>query len=238
MNILITGGASGLGEIITRTISRNPKNKVYFTFKSSKRSSLKIESDFPNSKSIYCDFENIKSVNSLCDKIEKLNIDTLINNAYTGKPIYGYFHKVLKKNFEGDFLNNIIPTIIITQTAIKKFRKLKKGKIITVLTSFLAGSPPIGSSVYVANKAYLKSLSKSWASENKNYNITSNTISPSFMLTNFTSDVDERIIEQKIKSHPLKKILTTYEVAEIISYMITASDHLNGQDILINAAEF
>ena len=77
------------------------------------------------------------------------------------------------------------------------YKKKRKGKIITILTSFLLNSPPIGSSSYVANKAYLKSLTKSWANENIKFNVTSNTISPSFMQTNFTSDVDERIIDHQ-----------------------------------------
>lgn len=78
--------------------------------------------------------------------------------------------------------------------------------------------PPIGSSTYIANKAYLEKLTKVWAIENSKFNITSNSISPSFMQTKLTSEIDERIIEQIISNHPLKKLLTVDEVAETVLF--------------------
>lgn len=237
MNILITGGASGLGEEITKNLLQNKNNTVYFTFNSSKENADKISCEYTNSKAINCDFNNLISVKSLCKIIPELNIEVLINNAYSGNAINKYFHKNKIDDFTNDFLTNIIPTILITQSSISYFRKQKKGKVITILTSFLINSPPLGASQYVANKAYLKSLTKSWANENKKFNITSNSISPSFMQTNFTSNVDERIIDQIINENPLKKILSTSEVAESVNYLVNSSNHINGIDLVINSAK-
>lgn len=234
MNVLITGGGSGLGEAITRILAKDTKNTIYFTFSNSKLNAQKIESDFGNVKSIKCDFKKEAEVTTLVNKIDNLNIDVLINNAYTGVAIKTYFHKIDEQDFFADFVNNIIPTIRITQAAITHFRKKKNGKIITILTSFLTNIPPLGASCYVANKAYLGSLVKSWANENIKFKITSNAVSPSFMQTNLTSDVDERIIEQMISNHPLKNLLTVEEVAETVLFLTTASSQINGVDLLIN----
>ena len=62
MNILITGGASGLGEKITKNLLQNKNNTVYFTFNSSKENANKISSEYSNSKAINCDFNNLISV--------------------------------------------------------------------------------------------------------------------------------------------------------------------------------
>jgi 3-oxoacyl-[acyl-carrier protein] reductase len=237
MNILVTGGASGLGESITKLLSKDNNNTVYFTFCNSKKKSDEICTDFSNSTSIKCDFNDLKSVNSLCEMIPALKLDVLINNAYGGSAINKYFHKNSIDVFTNDFTTNIIPTILITQSVISYFKKQKKGKIITILTSFLLNSPPIGTSSYVANKAYLKSLTKSWANENKKFNISSNSISPSFMLTNFTSEVDERIIDQIVNDHPLKKILGTSDVAETVAFLVNSSQQINGIDLVINAGD-
>ena len=237
MKILITGGASGLGEAITRCLSNNINNTVYFTFYSSKEKADKIVSEFTNSKSIHCDFKDLKSVSNLCAIIPDLKLDVLINNAYIGEFINKHFHKITADVFSADFIRNTIPTILITQSVISYFKKMKQGKIITILTSALVNTPPVGASSYVANKAYLKSLSKSWANENIKFNITSNTISPSFMQTKLTSDIDERIIDQMIKGHPLKKILRTSEVAEAVSFLTQASQQINGLDLVINSGE-
>ena len=91
-------------------------------------------------------------------------------------------------------------------------------------------------SEYVASKNYLLSLSKSWATENAKFNISANCISPSMMLTNLTSDTDERIVEEMQNAHPLKKLITPVEVAESINYLINASQQINGTNMIMNAA--
>jgi NAD(P)-dependent dehydrogenase (short-subunit alcohol dehydrogenase family) len=126
-------------------------------------------------------------------------------------------------------------TIQITQEAIKHFRKRKSGKIITILSSYLANIPPSGLAVYVANKAYLAKLTQVWASENAKFNIVSNSVSPSFMLTGMTAETDERVVEQLISEHPLKKLLTVQEVAETVAFLVKDSGHINGVDIVMNA---
>lgn len=235
MNILITGGASGLGEAITRKLAKDPKNIIYFTFNSSLLNAKLIESEFKNTVAVKCDFKNLEEINLLQKIIETIDLDVLINNAYSGNPIKNYFHKSDLNDFISEFNINITPTILITQSAIRKFRKRKGGKIITILTSFLHSTQPIGSSSYVAGKAYLKSLAKSWSTENIKFNITSNSISPSFMQTNLTTDVDGRIIEKMIEDHPLKSLLKVEEVAETVSFLTKVSLQVNGIDIIINA---
>ncbi len=235
MNVLITGGSSGLGEAITRILAKDPNNQVYFTYNSSLSNVEKLEYELKNTKGIKCNFKNLDEVNLVSEQIKDLDLDVFINNAYVGEPIKTYFHKISTDVFSNEFNETIIPTIILTQAAINSFRKKKKGKIITILTSMLLNAPLIGSSIYVANKAYLESLVKSWASENLKFNITSNSVSPSFMLTNFTRDTDERILQQMNDNHPLKKILTTREVAETVLFLTQATQQINGVDILLNS---
>ena len=236
MIILVTGGASGLGAAITRKLAQDANCSVYFTYNQSTAYAKEIELEFPNTIAVKCDFRDEDDVRALKDKIGQMDLDVLINNAYTGQAIKSYFHKINPNDFSDDFKANIIPTVAITQSAITAFRKKKYGKIITILTSFLVNTPPAGSSVYVANKAYLEQLTKIWATENAKYNITSNAVSPAFMLTNFTKDTDERVIEQMAADHPLKKILTASEVAASVHYLVFASQQINGINLIINSA--
>ena len=235
MNILITGGASGLGEAITRILAKNINNKVYFSYRNSEANAKKIEKEFPNTISIRCDFGDIDDLKTFTNKISKLDLDVLINNAYNGAFLKSHFHKISSDDFLIDFKENLMPVIEITQAAITSFRKKKRGKIITVLTAALVNVPPIGSSVYVANKAYLEKLTQVWAYENAKFNITSNSVSPSFMQTNLTVSFDDRILDQMIESHPLKKLLTVEEVAETVFFLANSSDQINGIDICLNA---
>ncbi len=237
MNILITGGASGLGEAITKRLANSPENKVYFTYSNSENSAKSIGSEFANTVSIKCNFENSHEISSLLETMVHYDLDVLINNAYTGDITPTHYHKIVTDKFLLDFSNNIIPTVAISQEAIRAFRKKKKGNIITVLTSYLSGNPPMGLSTYIANKAYLKKLTEIWAVENTKFNILSNAISPAFMQTGLTANVDERIIEQMIEDNPQNRLLTVEEVAESVYHLTNATGETNAIDIILNAGE-
>ena len=235
MKILITGGASGLGACITRTLAKVGNNTVYFTYSSSHEKAKEIEAELKNTVAIWCDFSISESVQALKQSIIQWDLDILINNAFSGKFLQSHFHKTDSQDFLINFKHDLLPVIEITQEVINSLRKKKKGKIITVLSSALLSTPPIGSSIYVANKAYLQKLTQVWATENIKFNITSNTVSPSFMLTNLTADTDDRIIDQIVTNHPLKKLLTVEEVADTVLFLTTAPTHINGVDIALNA---
>ena len=235
MNILITGGASGLGEAITLKLASDSSNKVFFTYFKSLEKATEIETKFSNTRAVACDFEDEQSVTNLLTIFEKENIQVLVNNAFTGLSA-NYFHKTDANYFLNSFSKNILPVIKVTQQAILHFRKQKFGKIVTILSSYIINKPPLGMSEYVASKNYLLSLSKSWATENAKFNISANCISPSMMLTNLTSDTDERIVEEMQNAHPLKKLITPVEVAESINYLINSSQQINGTNMIMNAA--
>lgn len=235
MNILITGGASGLGEAITKALAVNSEHFVYFTYCKSKEAASKLEDNYTNVKAIYCDFNKEESVTDLLKKMEDLKLNVLINNALPMMST-SHYHKSDSDDFLASFKTNVIPFIKISQKAIQVFRKVKFGKVITILSSFIINKPPLGLSLYVAEKNYILSLSKSIATENASFNISSNCISPSFMLTDLNRNIDERIIDDMKLKHPLKKILTIEETTEAVVFYVNATQHINGTNIIINSA--
>lgn len=236
MNILVTGGSSGLGKAITELCALDNNNTVYFTYSKNLEGKEEIEKKYSNVKGIQLNFKDSDNVANFINQIPELNIDVLVNNAYAGMPQGTYFHKTETSDFLTSFQMNILPVIQITQACILAFRKKKFGKIINVLTSSLIDLPPMGYSVYTANKAYIEQLSKCWCKENAKFNITSNCISPEYMQTSF-AQVDERVIEQMQQEHPLKRLLQPQEVAEVVVSLINASQQINGVNIPINAAQ-
>lgn len=233
----MTGGSSGLGKEIVCTLSNSSENKVFFTYNSHVEEAEAIVQDKHNVIAVKCDFTNPADIIRLEEAIPVFDLDVLINNAYAGAPQGTHFHKTDPIAFFKSFENNLIPTIRITQRAVEGFRKKKFGKIINILTAYLVNQPPVGFSIYAANKAYLQQLSKSWSNEYARYNISSNCISPEFMETNLSTRVDERIIEQMKANHPLKKLLTPTEVTDAVVYLINTSQQVNGINIVINAAQ-
>ncbi|WP_284653023.1 SDR family NAD(P)-dependent oxidoreductase [Flavobacterium terrisoli] len=235
MKILITGGASGLGESITRTLAKED-NTVYFTYSKSSAKARQLESEFKNTTAIHCDFSNETAVKTLAAKITELDLDIIIHNAYSGDYLKTHFHKIEAADFLTDFKVNVMPVVTLTQAAINTFRKKKSGKIITVLSSALL-EPPVGSAVYTANKAYLQKLTQVWANENARFNITSNSVSPTFMDTAMTASIDERVKEQIIENSPLKRLLTTDEVAQTIRFLAMKNTEFSGMDFVLKAGD-
>lgn len=236
MNILITGGASGLGRAITEKLAADKGQKVYFTYSRSVEKARDLESKNSNVQAIQCDFKDASSIISLCDRVKALDIDILINNAFCGIESK-HFHKIDAEVFSNSFNWNVLPSLQITQAVLKHCRKKKFGKIITILTSYLTNKPPIGLSEYVANKAYLLSMHKSWVNENTKFNIASYCVSPSFMQTPLNQEVDERILDGMIANHPLKKLLTTAEVADTVHFLCTAPANLSGTHLILNSGK-
>ena len=236
MNILITGGASGLGEAITKAAAlAYPGAIVYFTYHRSEQNAIAIRSEYSNTRALKCDFKNQQDIDTICSFIEANDIGILVNNAIAGLSKQ-YFHKIEKREFVEGFADNVLPVIAITSSFIARARKIKSGKIISILSAAIINSPPTGWSAYVAEKNYLLTMHRSWALENAAFNITSNCISPGFMATALNKDTDERIVEDMIAKHPLKKLLTTGEVAAVVLFLMDASGQVNGNNIIINSS--
>lgn len=236
MNILITGGAAGLGQAITLELAKNKKDKIYFTYFKSSQHAGEIQKKLSNTKGVRVNFLKESDLKNLTSKISSMDLDVLVNNAIVNLEQEA-FHKVSSNKFRQNFQGNILPIIKITQAALDTFRKKRFGKIITILSSYLVGNPPVGLSSYVAEKAYLMSLAKSWATEYAKFNITSNCISPSPMQTGLQEKTDPRIIEQMIENHPLRRLLTVKEVAEAVEFYTKCSQQINGNNLIMNAAE-
>lgn len=236
MNILVTGGTSGLGKATVELLAKDG-HQVYFSYLATdefKVVAKEMETVYCNVQAIPLDFCDSKSVDEFCKTIKECSIDVLINSTYVGSPQTTYFHKIASEDMLYSFKINIIPTVRITQTVMEGMKKRRFGKIINILTEAVVGLPPMGYSIYAANKAYLMELSNVWNKEYTRYNITSNCILPAYMQTKFTQ-VDERILEQMQQEHPLKKLLTVNEVAATIKFFVDASQQVNGVKLPINA---
>ena len=197
MNILITGGSSGLGRALVEKFAMGKDNHVGFTFCSKKANAEELMSRFCNVSSYKVDYCDNQGVDLFVDLLSGVPVDVLINNVYSGKAQGTHFHKTDFVDFETSFHENIIPFIKINQACLAGMRKRKYGKIVNILTSYLIDVPPAGFSVYTATKAYIRQLSKCISKE---YGIYRNS------LLNFTFEGAQKVPNTfftPFKSHPV-----------------------------------
>lgn len=233
MNILITGGASGLGFSITTELATNKYHVIHFTYYKSIHQAEKLMAEHENVKGVFCDFTQVKSINNLLNYININSLDVLINNAYVGPLLKTRFAQAFSHQWLDGFTANVVPTLQITQCIIAKFKAQKFGKIITLLSSTVVGNPPIGWSQYNAEKSYLSAMCKSWAIENIAFNITSNAVSPSYMNTPIHKEQDKRVLDMLTMQHPFNTLLSTNETATVIAFLVNCTQQINGVNIPI-----
>ncbi|MBR5930041.1 MAG: SDR family oxidoreductase [Prevotella sp.] len=236
MNIIITGGSSGLGKALVEACAALAEHQVLFTYCRHEDEARALAGKYANVRAVQVDFTDEASVGLFVQRLADEQVDVLINNAYAGSAQGVHFHKTAPDDFSKAFHDNVMPVIRITQACAQGMRKRKFGKIINIITSYVMDVPPTGFSVYTATKAYIRQLSKSWSKELGRFNITSNCILPDYMQTDF-GKVEDFQLEQMKEAHPLKKLLQPEEVAGIIVSLLEASQQLNGVEIPINAAQ-
>lgn len=146
-------------------------------------------------------------------------IDILINNAgitrdrTLSKMSDEEWHSVIDVNLNGVFY--------ATRAVIPYMREKNYGRIVTAASTVgIRGN--YGQTNYVATKAGIIGMTKTWALELGRYGITANCIAPGYTLTEMTKLIPSHIQEQAVKTIPVGKIADPIDIA--YGYLYLASD--------------
>ena len=220
MNILLTGASGVIGSAIQNSLLEHN------LFLSGRR-----KSDIKNYFS--CDLSDINSIQNLfnlaCDFFNQ-KIDVLINCAgeYIEKPI----EKMTLDEIDYLINLNFKSCYILSSLIIPLMKKNQWGRIINIGSI----SGVVGESyatLYSATKSALGGLAKSLALEVAQYNITINQINPGWVETPLTNSVlDEEEKQEVLDVTPLKRFITTNEVAKLCEYLLSQDARgITGQNI-------
>ena len=102
MNILITGGASGLGFEISKAMASQIENTVNFTYCHSEKEAGEMVKLLPNTRAIKCDFREGAEVDHLLESLSAMDLDVLVNNV-TLNIVIEHFHKMNSNVFLDNF---------------------------------------------------------------------------------------------------------------------------------------
>ena len=90
MNILITGGTSGLGRATVELLASDSAHHVYFTFLDNdvyRLAANELTSSYPNTTAIPLDFTDESAIDAFCNELPSFDLDVLVNSAYVGAPV-------------------------------------------------------------------------------------------------------------------------------------------------------
>ncbi|WP_371778870.1 beta-ketoacyl-ACP reductase [Streptosporangium subroseum] len=211
-SVLITGGNRGIGLAIARELAQ-AGDAVAVTY----RSGTPPEGLF----GVRCDVTSMADVEAAFEKVEAEHgpVEVLVANAGITKDT---LLPMMKEETFTDVIDaNLTGSYRVAKRATRGMLRLKRGRII-LISSVVGMLGSAGQSNYAASKAGMIGFARSVARELGSRGITVNVVSPGFVETDMTAELDAAYQEQIRKSIPLGRQATPEEVAKVVAFLASA----------------
>ena len=236
-NIIITGASGGIGNSIVEKLYEGGANILATGTRVEKLEELKKQ--FKNIKILKFDISQHKKIEGfVSDATEMLgeSLDCIINNAGITKD--NLTIRMSLEEWTKVIDINLTSTFLMCKYSIKKMLKNKSGKIINI-TSVVGHTGNIGQANYTASKAGIVAMSKSLAIEYAKKNINVNCISPGFISTPMTDQINEKHKEAIIAKIPSNRLGKPEDIANAVAFLSSdQSDYINGETIHVNGGMY
>jgi 3-oxoacyl-[acyl-carrier protein] reductase len=176
------------------------------------------------------DFDTVKkTLGDWKSKHEEDYIAVLVNNAGTTHDALMFWME--KEEWSEVIDINLNSFFYVTSQLVKDMVIHKFGRIVNVVS--LSGQKGLpGQSNYAAAKAGVIGATKSLAQEVGRKNVTVNAVSPGYIRTAMTKDLDEKHLKKMI---PVSRFGTPEEVAEVVGFLASdGASYVTGEVISVN----
>jgi NAD(P)-dependent dehydrogenase (short-subunit alcohol dehydrogenase family) len=232
--IVVTGGASGIGEAISKAFAAQGATIAVVDLEESK--ALKVARELGNlSRGFVCDVANYESVKNVVTAIQDVykKIDVLVNSA-------GIVALAPAENLSLDMWDrtikvNLSGTFFMCQSIGKLMLDQGSGKIVNIASQ--AASIALDEHVaYCASKFGVLGITKVLASEWAGRGINVNSISPTVVLTELGKKAWDGPKGDEIKKLiPTGRFALPEEIAAAVLFLSSpAADMINGTDLLVD----
>jgi 3-oxoacyl-[acyl-carrier protein] reductase len=236
-NIIVTGASGGIGNSIVKKLNKAGANILASGTRIEKLEELK--KNFENIKILKFD---ISQSDKIAEFIENAtnelggSLDGLVNNA--GITQDNLAIRMSLEEWQKVIDINLTSTFLMSKFAIKKMLKNKSGKIVNI-TSVVGHTGNLGQANYTASKAAIVAMSKSLAIEYAKKNININCISPGFIKTAMTDNIDEKFKEVIVSKIPSARLGEPDDIANAVLFLSSdQSDYINGETIHVNGGMY
>ena len=227
--VLITGGASGIGETIVENFLQQGSKVVFFD--KEKELGLKLVSKLNNYnyKAIFkeCDLVNIEDLKSKIIQIreEVGPISILVNNAANDER--HDIDSVTPEYWDNRMNVNLRHYFFTTQSVYKDMKKLGKGTVVNIGSfSWMLGQG--GMPGYTTAKSAIMGLTRTIARDLGIYNIRVNCVVPGWIITERQKKLwlTPEIEKQQLERQCIKRMLEPNDIAKPVLFF--ASDQSSG----------
>ena len=234
---VVTGGATGIGREIAKTLASFGANVVVNYNSSAKEALELIEEIKALGKEASCIQANVANFNESQKLIDYAvttfgKIDILVNNA--GVTADTLILRMTEEDFDKVINVNLKGTWNCCKHAAKYMTKQREGRIVNI-SSIVGLIGNAGQTNYSASKAGVIGLTKSLARELSKRNINCNAIAPGFIKTKMTDVLSEEIVNQMMANIPLSKLGEPKDIANVVAFLCSnLADYITGQVINVD----
>ena len=234
--IIVTGASGGIGNSIIEKLYDYGVNILASGTRVEKLEELKKK--FDRIKILKFDISQSDKIEDFIENASKElgGLDCIVNNAGITKDNLAI--RMTIEEWKKVIDINLTSTFLMSKFAIKKMLKSKKGKIVNI-TSVVGHTGNLGQANYTASKAGIVAMSKSLAMEYAKKNINVNCISPGFIKTAMTDQIDEKFKEAIISKIPSSRLGEPQDIANAVIFLASnLSDYVNGETLHVNGGMY
>ena len=234
--IIITGSTGGIGnELVKKFVSL--KGEVLATGTNEEKLQ-NLKKNYPSIETIKFDISKHSEIESFIEQASsKLNgLDILVNNA--GITLDNLSLRMKSEEWQKVIEINLTSTFFACKYALKKMLKNKFGRIVNI-SSIVGHTGNIGQANYTASKAGMIAMSKSLAIEYARKNITINCVSPGFIQTNMTDQINDEVKKSLMSRIPMNKLGNGEDVSNSVAFLASdAASYITGETIHVNGGMY
>lgn len=233
---LVTGGARGIGAACTRALA-DAGFRLAIHHRSSGAAAEKLAAEFKDAVAVKADLADPAEIDALIASLKDQvgRVDVLVNNAGVNRNAPTPAMKLEDYDFVAGVTRG---TWYLTKLILRRFMmRQKSGRIINI-SSVVGHTGNRGQSPYTMAKAGLDALTKSLALELAGREIRVNSVAPGFIETDMTEELPEEAKEAILGNIPLARMGSPEEVADVVRFLATGGDYIQGTVIHVNGGLF
>lgn len=221
--VLVTGGATGIGESVVRHFARQGSRVAFFDIQNEAGAKLAEElggEGCPKPLYVSCDLTDVGALRAAVAMVIATygGVDVLVNNAANDQR--HAIEVVTAESWDRSMAVNLRPQFFMMQAVLPSMRSAGRGSIIN-MSSISWMIPSTGLPLYVAAKAAIVGLTRTMAHEAGSANIRVNAVLPGAIATEkqkqlwYTPEYKAEILA----SQALKRDILPEDVARLVLFL-------------------